>query len=70
MTERDERLGAALRELDVPQHRVDFERELRRRLEQGRSPRFRWLAIPAAGIAAAAAVAAVVVLLVGLPRSG
>jgi hypothetical protein len=71
MSDRDERLGTVLRELEVPDHRPGFERELRRRLEEQRRPRrLRSLAIPAAGLAAAVTVAVVVLLLVGLPKSG
>jgi hypothetical protein len=73
MTERvdcDREIGAALHELEVPEHRVDFDRELlgllaverrrRRRLRQ-----LRWAAVPAL-----AAAAILVVLLAGLPHSG
>jgi hypothetical protein len=55
---RDEQLGTALRELDVPEHRPEFEAALRRRLRQPR--RRRWL------LAAAAALAVVVASLVAL----
>jgi hypothetical protein len=68
---RDEGLGLALRELDVPDHRPAFERELRRRLEESRRPRrplHRWG--PPAGILVAATAAAVILLLVGLPSGG
>lgn len=70
---RDEALGTALRELEVPEHRERFHRTLRLALErdaagsQGRSVRpprgRRW------GLAAAAAIIAVIVLVVtmGLP---
>jgi len=67
--ERDRELGAALLELEVPEHRIDFDRELRGllALERGRRLRrrqLRWAAVP--GLAAAAIV---VVLLVGLPHT-
>jgi hypothetical protein len=69
---RDEGLGAALRELEVPEHRIGFEQELRRRLEERPRQRpllGRWRI--AAAVGGAAAVAAVIVLLlVGLPQSG
>src|SRR5438874_385395 len=68
MTERDERLGSALRELEVPEHRPGFEQELRRRLEQRPARRVRRWSV-AVGVAAVAA-AAIVLLLVGLPKSG
>ena len=66
---RDEQLGEALRELVVPEHGVDFHRELRSRLadERGRvvrRRRIRW----AAPVAVAAAVA-VAVFVVGLPST-
>jgi hypothetical protein len=38
-TSRDERLGAALRELDVPEHRPEFHRELRRLVDAERRAR-------------------------------
>jgi hypothetical protein len=72
VTDRDETLGAALRELDVPDHRPGFEDEVRRLLETEPRPRhgmLRWR-LPAAGVAVAAVAAALVVLLVGLPKSG
>jgi hypothetical protein len=65
---RDDRLGAALRALDRPEHRPGFQRELRRRLAAERFPARRRWAWPLAG-AAAAAVAAVAVLAVGIPRT-
>jgi hypothetical protein len=65
---RDERLGAALRTLDTPEHRPEFHRELRRRLAAERRPAGRRWAWPLAG-AAAAAVAAVAVIAVGIPRT-
>jgi hypothetical protein len=70
VSDRDERLGIALRELDVPAHRAGFAQELRRRLEEPRRSRVRRLAIPAAVAAVAGAVAALVVLFVGLPGGG
>jgi hypothetical protein len=70
-TVRDEWLGELLRELDAPEHRPEFHRELRRLLHEERSAvrrrsAVRW-SLRAAGVAAAAAVA---VALVGLPKSG
>jgi hypothetical protein len=67
--ERDRELGAALLELEVPEHRVDFDRELRGllALEHGRVRRrrqLRWAAVPAL-----AAATILVVLLVGLPHT-
>jgi hypothetical protein len=72
VTDRDEKLGAALRELEVPDHRPSFEQELRSLLEEQHAPQGRlsgWR-IPAAGVGLAVAAAAVVLLLVGLPKSG
>lgn len=65
---RDERLGAALRELDVPEHRPEFHRELRRLLDaeqRGRRVRRRFLPVGAL----AAAVAAIAVVAIGVPRT-
>jgi hypothetical protein len=70
---RDEELGAALRELDVPAHRPGFEAGLRRRLAEvrpaplatARRSRRRW----GIRVAAVAAVAAIVILAVGIPRT-
>ena len=65
---RDEELGAALRELDVPDHAAAFHRELRRGLADVRVPgrrRFRvdWkVALAAAAVAGVVAVAVVVAL--------
>jgi hypothetical protein len=78
--ERDEILGAALRELEAPEHRPEFHGELRRRLAEERaarverrrpsawaaSNRVRWTL----RVAAIGAGAAVVVLAIGLPRTG
>ena len=62
---RDEWLGDALRELPVPDHGPDFDRELRSRLSSTRrTRRLRW----AAPVAVAAA-AAVALFLVALPSS-
>lgn len=59
MTEiHDHELGRALRELDVPEHRPGFDKELERRL--GKPPRRRW------ALALAAAIAVVVATLVAL----
>jgi hypothetical protein len=72
---RDTELGAALRELEAPEHRPEFHAELHRRLaaertarrpRRRRRPQVRW----AVRVAAVAAVAAAVVLVVGLPESG
>jgi len=67
---RDDALGAALRSLDVPEHRPGFERELRRRLaaEGGRRRRRIRLLVPAAA-AAGAAVALVAIGIPGTKRS-
>jgi hypothetical protein len=65
---RDEPLGAALRELEVPEHGPGFESELEAILDR---PRARDWRLPLGLAAAAAAVAAVATLvLVGLPGSG
>jgi hypothetical protein len=67
-TSRDGRLGAALRELDVPEHRPEFHRELRRLLEaeqRARGVRRRFLPVGAV----AAALAAILVVAVGIPRT-
>jgi outer membrane lipoprotein-sorting protein len=70
---RDEELGTALRELDVPGHAPGFYRELERRLaaerrtvRRGRRARLRW----GAGVGLAAAVAAALVLAIGIPSTG
>src|SRR5919201_1537050 len=57
---RDEELGAALRELDVPEHRPGFELPVGRRRRTHR-------AVPA--VAAAGVAAAIAVVLVGLPHT-
>jgi outer membrane lipoprotein-sorting protein len=70
---RDEELGAALRELEVPEHRPGFDAELRRRLAEerpapvapARRARLRW----GVRVAAVAAVAAIVFFAVGIPRT-
>ena len=67
-TSRDERLGAALRELDVPEHRPEFHRELRGLLDaehRARRARRRWLPVGAA----AAAAATIAVVAIGIPRT-
>lgn len=58
MTEiRDQELGAALRELDVPEHGAEFDAALRRRLQE-REPRRRvWVLAAAAAVAVLAASA-------------
>ena len=67
-TTRDERLGAALRELDVPEHRPEFHRELRRLLDaEQRARRVRRRFLPIGAVAAAAAAIAVVAI--GIPRT-
>jgi hypothetical protein len=68
---RDEWLGELLRELDVPEHRPEFHRELRQRLhdEQAAARRrtaARW-SLRAVAVAAAATIALAVV---GLPGTG
>lgn len=54
---RDDLLGAALRDLEVPEHRPEFHRELRRRLRAERRPvrRVRYGLLAAAAIVAAVA---------------
>jgi hypothetical protein len=66
---RDEWLGELLRELEVPQHRPEFQGEFRRRMyEERRASRrggtTRWLV----RVAVVAVVAAVAIAVVGLPR--
>jgi hypothetical protein len=62
MTERDERLGSALLELEVPEHRPAFYDDLAGQLER-RSARSRvWLLAPATALAAGVAVALAVTL--------
>src|SRR2546423_1331230 len=63
---RDEALGTALRELEVPEHRPEFDRELEALL----APRGRDWRLPLGAAAGVAIAAAVVLLLVGLPGSG
>jgi hypothetical protein len=67
---RDELLGAALRELGVPEHRATFSTELVRRLAAERvtvtrRTRRRWSLV----VAAAVAVAAIAVVAIGIPRT-
>jgi hypothetical protein len=74
---RDEELGAALRELDVPEHRPGFHAELHRRLAEERlaSPasrrrrarrtQLRW----GLRVAAVAVAAAIVLIAIGIPRT-
>ena len=63
MTEiHDRELGAALRELDVPEHGPNFDSELRERLGPRRSRRRTWT------LAVAAALAAASVIALALPR--
>jgi hypothetical protein len=71
---RDRPLGAALRELEVPEHRPSFEAELRRRLAaERRAARTRPSRVQrrrALRVAAVAAVAAAVAIVaVGIPRT-
>lgn len=61
---RDDELGHALRELEVPEHRAGFDAELERLLSAPRRGRRRW--VPALAAAAALAIAAGVALF--LPR--
>lgn len=61
---RDDELGHALRELEVPEHRAGFDAELERLLSAPRQGRRRW--VPALAAAAALAIAAGVALF--LPR--
>ncbi len=68
-TDRDEELGAALRELGVPEHDPGFYRRLEHRLDgapvdRTAGSRRRW----SLGVAAVAAAAAAVLFFVGLPR--
>jgi hypothetical protein len=58
--DRDDRLGAALRELDAPEHRAGFHRELRARLAGERGPVWRRRGVRLAAVAAVVAAAAVV----------
>jgi hypothetical protein len=70
-TERDDELGAALRALDVPDHRPSFHAELRRGLAtERRSTRQRGRRRLVLRVGAAAAVVAGVGLALGLPRGG
>jgi hypothetical protein len=62
---RDEELGAALRELDVPEHAPGFFGRFERRAPAPRRPR-RW----SVAVAVAAAIAAVVAVAIGIPRGG
>jgi len=63
---RDEGLGTALRELEVPEHRPEFDRELEAMLAR---PRRDWRLPLGAALGVAAAVA-LVLFVVGLPSSG
>jgi hypothetical protein len=77
--DRDEELGAALRELEVPEHGPGFHAELHRRLAEERTASLgaarrsrrtdrtwlRW----AVRMAAVAAVAAIVLVAIGIPRT-
>ncbi len=68
---RDEELGTALAQLDVPEHRSEFHSELRRRLAAERAAgrrraRVRW----GLRLGAAAAVAAIAIAVLGIPRTG
>jgi outer membrane lipoprotein-sorting protein len=76
---RDDELGAALRELEVPEHRPSFHAELHRRLAderfaraavEGRSPRVRPMRLRwGLRVAILVAVVAVVVVAIGIPRT-
>ena len=73
MTERDERFGKDLRDLEVPEHRPGFQASLRTELERSRVQRRRWrrlLPPPRWGLGIAAATAAVVVLFIGIRGPG
>ncbi len=63
---RDEGLGTALRELEVPEHRPEFDRELEAMLAR---PRRDWR-LPVGAALGIAAAAALILFLVGLPSSG
>ena len=63
---RDKALGTALRELEVPEHQPDFERELEALFAR---PRRNWR-VPAGSALGVAVAAALVLLLIGLPSTG
>jgi len=67
--DRDEQLGAALRELHAPEHGAEFHRELRARIAAERRPLRYRRGLQLAGAAAVAAAAAIVVVAVGIPRT-
>ena len=68
--ERDEWLGELLRELEAPQHRPEFHRELRSRLAAERSAAARRARLRfGVRVAAVAAAAGVVLVAVGIPRT-
>ena len=68
---RDEWLGELLRELGAPEHRPEFHRELRLRLQEERRAGRRRVALRwTLRVAAVAAAAAIVLAVVGLPKSG
>jgi hypothetical protein len=66
---RDDRLGEALRELVVPEHGVDFHRELRERLAGERTRAVRRRRLRWGAPVAVAAAAAVALFLVALPTT-
>jgi hypothetical protein len=67
---RDSELGAALRELDTPEHRPDFHDRLQHRLAADRTVARRRAGIRwGVRLAAAAAVVAIVVIAVGIPKT-
>jgi outer membrane lipoprotein-sorting protein len=66
---RDDELGAALRELDVPEHRPGFEAELHRLLAEERPATGRLGLRWGLRLALVAGVAAIVLLVVGIPRT-
>ncbi len=67
---RDEALGAALRELDLPEHRPEFERELQQLLERERRRTSRRPYVAWGARAAVAAFVAGVIVAVVMPRGG
>jgi hypothetical protein len=68
---RDEWLGELIRELDVPEHGLQFHADLRRRLQdERRATRRRAVTRWTTRVAAISAAAAVAIAVVGLPRGG
>ena len=69
-TYRDEAVGAALRELETPEHGASFQRGLRALLADERARRLRRARVRwGVRVAAAAALAAIVMLATGIPRT-